>query len=250
MVLSGLSPVAGFGSGLLRSGHVSAAGGWARGRRVFYINSRPGLRRGSTMSELVSELADALRSEFGEPVDVLGTSTGGSFAQQLAAEHPEVVRRLVLVSTGCRLSPVASRLQRGLAARVRGGAFRQAIALLAADVVFPGPLELPAALAGWLLAPLLSSEGLGDMATLIEAEDRFDLAELPAITAPTFLLAGGRDRYYGSELLAETAELIPNCKVEIHPRLGHVTVTMSPKAIAHVFGFLAEARWPAAPEAG
>ncbi len=190
------------------------------------------------MSELTAELAASLRASFDGPVDVLGMSTGGSIAQQLAADHPDVVRRLVLVSTGCRLGPVAAALQRRLAARVRAGACRQAIALLAADIVLPGPLELPVALGGWLLASRLPADGLRDMATLIEAEDRFDLAELPSISAPTFLLTGGRDRYYGAELTAETVALIPRCQVAVHPRLGHVTVTMSPKAIAQVRGFL------------
>ena len=49
---------------------------------------------------------------FAGPVDLLGMSTGGSIAQQIAAQHPDVVRRLVLVSTGCRLGPRPSRVQR------------------------------------------------------------------------------------------------------------------------------------------
>jgi pimeloyl-ACP methyl ester carboxylesterase len=52
-----------------------------------------------SMAALAAEHADALREAFAEPVDLLGMSTGGSIAQQLAAEHPRVVRRLVLVST-------------------------------------------------------------------------------------------------------------------------------------------------------
>ncbi|MEV4899445.1 LuxR C-terminal-related transcriptional regulator, partial [Nonomuraea sp. NPDC055795] len=35
---------------------------------------------------------------FGGPVDVLGMSSGGSLALQLAADHPEAVRRVVRVS--------------------------------------------------------------------------------------------------------------------------------------------------------
>src|SRR4051794_18267098 len=69
-------------------------------RHVHFFNRRPGLPRGMTMAELAAEHADALRQGFQhEPVDVFGISTGGSIAQQLAADHPGVVRKLVLAST-------------------------------------------------------------------------------------------------------------------------------------------------------
>ncbi len=243
VVLAGLMPQAGVGSGVLRRTHETSATLWARERQVFYLNRRPGMARGITMSEVAAEHADVLRGEFEGPVDVLGVSTGGSIAQQLAAEHPDVVRRLVLVSTGCRLGPGARDVQRRVSARVRSGGYRQAVALFAADLVPPGPLELLGALGGWLLGPLmLPIDGLNDMATMIEAEDEFDLAKLPAVGAPTLLIGGGRDRFYDTELFAETAALIPDCHVEIHPRAGHVSVVSHPKALAQTFAFLAAER--------
>jgi pimeloyl-ACP methyl ester carboxylesterase len=72
--------------------------------QVFYLNRRPGLPSGLTMPMVAGEHAEALQAAFGGPVDVLGVSTGGSIAQQVAADHPQVVRRLVLISTGCLLS--------------------------------------------------------------------------------------------------------------------------------------------------
>jgi pimeloyl-ACP methyl ester carboxylesterase len=195
------------------------------------------------MSDVAAEHADALRAGFDGPVDLLGMSTGGSIAQQLAAEHPDAVRRLVLVSTGCRLGPAAKDVQRRVAARVRASAYGQAVALFSADLVPPGPLQLFAAVGGRLLGPrMLPADGLRDMATMIEAEDEFDLAELPAISAQTLLIGGGRDRFYGTELVAETAALIPDCHVEIHPRAGHVSVLSHPKALAQTLAFLAAER--------
>lgn len=60
-------------------------------------NRAPGLAPGTTMADVARQHAEALRAEFGGPVDVLGMSSGGSIALQLAADHPGVVRRLVLV---------------------------------------------------------------------------------------------------------------------------------------------------------
>ena len=93
----------------------------------------PGLPRGMTMAEMAAEHADAIR-ELGAPVDVMGTSTGGSIAQQLAADHPDVVGRLVLLSTACRLGPEGKVLQRRVAARIRAGAYRQATAVMGPGV--------------------------------------------------------------------------------------------------------------------
>lgn len=247
VVLAGLEPQAGVAPGPMRGSHEAAARLWARGRQVFYLNRRPGMASGATMSDVATEHADALRVGFEGPVDVLGMSTGGSIAQQLAAEHPDVIRRLVLVSTGCRLSVDARSTQRRVAARVRAGALRQACALFSADLAPRGPLEVVAALAGWLLGPgIVPAGGLEDMATMIEAEDEFDLAGLPAIEAPTVLIAGGRDRFYGPDLLADTAALIPDCHMEIYPRLGHVSLLWYPKAVAQVLRFLGAERSPEA----
>ena len=239
VVLAGLVPRAGVARGPMRSDHERTARLFAHEREVFYVNRRPGMPAGITMSEVAAEHAEALRTLFDGPVDVVGMSTGGSIAQQLAAEHPDVVKRLVLISTGWTLGPLATRVQRRFAARVRAGAMRQAVAVFAADLAPTEPLEIPAALAGWLLGPrIFTPEDLRDTATMAEAEDQFDLSRLPRIEAPTLLVGGGRDRYYGSELFEQTAALIPECQLEVRPGLGHITVMWHPRALARIRLFL------------
>lgn len=236
--LAGLMPEVGVAAGSFRRLHEAAMRPWAREREVFYVNRRPGLPHGMTMAALAGEHAQALRGAFNGPVDLLGTSTGGSIAQQIAADHGDVVRRLVLVSTGCRLGPYAKLVQREIAVRVRAGATRQAAAVLAGAAV-PPALRRPAQRLGWLLLPHWVSEtGWQDMATTIEAEDEFDLARLPTVQAPTVLVGGGRDRFYDQELFEQTARLIPGCLLEIHPDRGHITVLSDPRAVAQIRGFL------------
>lgn len=239
VVLAGLVPQAGVSRGPLRGDHERTAKLFAHGREVLYVNRRPGMPGGMTMAQVAAEHAAGIRQSFPEPVDLVGMSTGGSIAQQIAAEHPDVVRRLVLISTGARLGPLARQVQRRLAARIRAGAMRQASAVFAADLMPPGVLELPAALAGWLAGPLIfKPDGMRDMASMAEAEDDFDLSALPRIEAPTLLVGGGRDRYYGPDLFEETAALIPGCQVEIRAGLGHITVMWHPRTLARIRLFL------------
>jgi pimeloyl-ACP methyl ester carboxylesterase len=221
-VLAGLSPTTGLaGDTMVRA----TAGPFAAlPRRLFVFNRRPGLPRGMTMAQLAAEHADALRGIDGGPVDVIGSSTGGSIAQQLAADHPEVVRRLVLVSTACRLGPLGRDLQRRAAARIRAGADGRALALMAASIVPPRRGQLAAGLAGRLLGPRLVGGDLADMATTIEAEDAFDLARCPPVRAPTLILAGRDDRFYAPALFAETAALIPGADLRVFAGRGHITV--------------------------
>jgi pimeloyl-ACP methyl ester carboxylesterase len=227
VVLAGLSPTTGVdGDGMLRAS-LGPFLALARTRRLVLFNRRARLPRGINMAGLAAEHADAIRDGLGAPVDVIGISTGGSIAQQLAADHPDVVRRLVLVSTACRLGPAGCRLQRRVAARIRAGARRQALAVMAAALVPPRRGQIAAGCAAWLLGPRLVDDprDLDDMATTIEAEDTFDLAACQApIRSPAIVLAGRDDRFYAPALFEETARLIPDCRLRVFPGRGHITV--------------------------
>jgi pimeloyl-ACP methyl ester carboxylesterase len=239
--LAGLSADTGFDSGMERRMNAGMVAPFSEGRRVVFFNRRPGLPRGMTMAEMAAEHADAIREGLGdEPVDVAGISTGGSIAQQLAADHPGVVGRLVLLSTACRLGPEGRELQRRVAARIRKGARRQAFAVMAAGLVPPRRGRLAAAAVAWLAAPQLADEeGLPDMATTIEAEDDFDLASCRSpVRAPTLILAGREDRFYSPELFEETSRLIPGSRLRVFDGRGHVTVTRHPDFPAEIRRFL------------
>ena len=223
LVIAGLMPYTGPGGDRTAHGGIGPLEQLADRRRLVLVNRRAELPRGMTMAEMAAEHADAIR-ELGAPVDVVGTSTGGSIAQQLAADHPDVVRRLVLLSTACRLGPEGKSLQRRVAARIRKGAYRKAIALMASELA-PRGARLPAGVVASVVGPLVlrDRQGLDDMATTIEAEDTFDLATCASpIAAPTLIVAGRDDRFYAPELFEETARLIPGSDLRLLDGKGHI----------------------------
>src|SRR5262245_50062094 len=210
-------------------------------RRVIYTNRRCGLPSGMTIAEMAAEHAQAIDALDVGPIDVVGVSTGGSIAQQLAADYPELVRRLLLIATGCRLSATTRRLQSRVAAHVRAGNRERALASVALGVFLGGGEPLARLLAP-LMTPLARRVGdLSDLAATIEAEDGFDLARCDgAITAPTRIVAGTRDRFYPRQLLEETQQLIPGSVLHRFPRRGHLTVMTDTRLAPLMRAFLVQ----------
>jgi pimeloyl-ACP methyl ester carboxylesterase len=137
------------------------------------------------MAGIAREQAEAIRAEFGAAVDLLGISSGGSVALQLAADHPDVVGRLILASAGYRLGTAAKGTQLRYVEAAAAGRGAQFLAV--------------------------------DFA---HAEDAFDLGpRLGEITAPTLVIAGERDRVYSPEIFHRTAQdvrrgqliVLPDC---------------------------------------
>jgi pimeloyl-ACP methyl ester carboxylesterase len=241
LVIAGLTPTTGVHGDLLLRGTVAPFEVLAPAHRVTVVNRRPNLPRGISFAQIAAEHADAIRDGLGGRADVIGVSTGGSIAQQLAADHPDVVGRLVLTSTGCRLEGSTKLMQRRVAARIRAGAPRRAMAVMAADLMPPWRGETVAGIAALLAGPrvLQTDHDLDDLATTIEAEDTFDLArcERP-IAARTLIVAGAEDRFYPPALLQETVALIPDSELLVLDGRGHITALSDRRFQAALTAFL------------
>jgi pimeloyl-ACP methyl ester carboxylesterase len=194
---------------------------------VYEVLRRPGMPRGYTFKEMADDYARMIREEFGGPVDVIGVSTGGSIAQYFAADHPDVVRRLVIHSSAYALSDEARRLQmraRDLAQQRRWvKTYAVMLGLLLPDQGIMKYLSRPIVwLASLLLGMLAAPKDPSDLVVTIEAEDKHDFKDrLGEISAPTLVIAGDRDRFYAEKLIRETAEGIPNARLILYPGMGH-----------------------------
>jgi pimeloyl-ACP methyl ester carboxylesterase len=193
---------------------------------VYVVLRKPGMPKGYTMQDIAADHADMIRQEFGGPVDVIGVSTGGSIAQQFAADHPGLLRRLVIHSSAYTLSESAKRLQLEVARLAEQGQWRQANALMVASVMPQSGLKktLSRPLV-WLASTLMSMrlpKYPNDLVVMVEAEDQFNLKErLKEIQALTLLAAGELDPFYTPELFRETAQGISNARLCLYPNMGH-----------------------------
>ncbi len=211
-------------TGFQRWGEVRLLSPLTHAFTVYRVGRRVGLEPGTTMTDLVNDYAEALDEEFGGPVDVLGISTGGSLALQLAADRPGLVRRLVVAGAAYRLSRHGREFQRRMAELSAAGDRRRISQMMAPDVA---DSRLGRRIAGgllWLAGPLFIKRDWdpSDMIATIEAEDAFDLGErLGEISAPTLVIGGGRDRFYPAELFRETANRIPNTLLILYENRAH-----------------------------
>ncbi|WP_459547606.1 alpha/beta fold hydrolase [Nocardia sp. X0981] len=224
-------------TGWMRSSELKKLAGLARHFRVYAVSRAPGTAVGATMADLAVEHAEALRAEFGDPVDVLGVSSGGSIALQLAADHPDVVRRLVVVSAACRLDPVLRIGQRRYAEAMLAG--RRGLHHMALTTVGNSVGARLVAAAMWLADPLVRPKSPADTHHFLLAEDGFDITErLGEMKVPALIIGGERDTSYSAETFRQTADGIPDGRLTLYPRTSHMGAVTHPDFVDDVVRFL------------
>lgn len=187
---------------------------------VYLAGRKPDLPINSTMEDIAEDYAVMIREDIGEPVCVAGMSTGGPPAMCLAAEHPELVRKLVLISTGYCLSDFGKKAQLRMLEAARTGSKRKTAAATS-DLLFHGFTGTVMKALFWLTGPLMYPPGnsLSDGIAELTAEDRFNFADrLKDIKVPTLLIGGEDDPLYP---IRETAEGIPGADLILYPNSGH-----------------------------
>jgi pimeloyl-ACP methyl ester carboxylesterase len=207
-------------TGLQRSAEIRLLRRLAARFRIYAVGRAPGLAHGTTMADIASQHADAVLVRFREPVDLLGVSSGGSIALQLAANHPAVVRRLVVAAGGCRLGEAARVAQeRYVTATAEGRRGAHHLAPFKVTSTLGRWLTIPLM---WLFDPLLRPADPSDMVAFAHAEDAFDLCDrLGDITAPTLVIAGERDLVYPAAIVAATAAGVQHGRLVGYPGTSH-----------------------------
>ena len=160
-------------------------------------------------------------------MDVLGVSTGGSIVQHFAADHPGLVRKLIIHSCAHTLSDQARDLQLRVASLARQRLWRAAYETqLNPTLTRSGITKYIARPIWWigtyLAAKFAAPDDPSDLVVTIEAEDKHNFKErLVQITAPTLVIAGDKDPFYAEVLFRETAEGISNARLILYPGMGH-----------------------------
>ena len=143
---------------------------------MYSVGRKPGLPAGYSTQDMADDYATMIRNELGGPVDILGLSTGGTIAQYFALDHPDLVRCLVLASTGYSLSENGRKLQMHVSDLARQGKWRKAYTAML-DGLYPkgGIKKRFFKLLMWFTARAPADPS--DLLVTIEAEDKHDFKD-------------------------------------------------------------------------
>jgi pimeloyl-ACP methyl ester carboxylesterase len=179
-----------------------------------------------------------------ERATVVGHSMGSLAAQRLAVEHPERVTRLMLVGSGASL--VENAALREFTAGVRALADpvpRSFVEQFQADSTHrPIPAEFVDAIVteGCRMPARVWKE-------IASALERFDgRADLPRITAPTRIVWGDRDAFFGRADQEQLLAGIPDAALRVYAETGHAPNWEEPERFANELAAFVAAPNPAA----
>ena len=191
------------------------------------------------MPDLAARHAKIISERFNNPIDLLGISTGGAIALQLAVDHPMLINRLIIVAAASWLGDEGREKLRRLGQEISQG---RSGARILASVLFPPPWSTIMIPFLWFANQLERRIDPSDMLATIDAEVGFDVRpQLHEIRIPTLLIAGARDRAFPRDLTESTAAAIPNARLILYPRAGHIGTMMNPHFGRDVAAFLSTA---------
>jgi pimeloyl-ACP methyl ester carboxylesterase len=193
---------------------------YTRDYTIYQVARRQGVPAGSSTRDMADDYARWMRGRFDGPVDVIGFSSGGEIAQYLAADHGELVRRLVLSDTGWRLGEDAKALLRSARDKAAQGRAAEAQADIANHMDFGRVGQALVRLLGRRL--IKEPDDASDYIATIEADLAHDATDaLPRILAATLVIAGSRDFFFPDPIVRETAERIPQATLRLYEGVGH-----------------------------
>lgn len=180
----------------------------------------------------VSLLAEFLRRQGIGRAVVLGHSLGGGVAQRLAIEEPELVERLVLVGSVSAAAP--PRLPpRGSGRLYRMGQAvvlprQSAVRWFARQSAFEPAFVSDEVLEGYWRPSRLpgSAAAVRKMGYDLRTDARLDLSR---IAAPALLIWGEGDKVVDLKVGRKLAEQIPQARLEIVARAGHLPLEEQPE---------------------
>ena len=208
------------------------------GRSIHVLGYEPSPPAGYSIATIVDDVARILREEIG-PATVMGISFGGFVAARLAADHPDLVKEMILMVSAHRFSPEGRRSVDRQIACAWSGDFEGFLDEF--GLVFRRPWL------NWLLRWRFRQERtrlhetMNDPAVIVRglnavAGEDFggDPSWLAHVAAPTLIVGATRDPFFDVAALEETARHIPSARLQLFEHETHMLPVERARDVARV----------------
>ncbi len=250
-VEEGTGPAVVFGHGLLYDGRIfePQARALAGDHRVVVLDFRghggSGIPPGAwTIGDHVRDYVTAMDALGIERAAVVGHSLGGMAALHVALEHPDRVRALVLIAASAAAETLVKRgryLTLAAIARVFG--MQPWLLREASKAMFGATYRRtePKRVKRWLGLPAQMEPAVLYRAVRMVTARPSVTRRLPEIRAPALILVGTEDETTPPPRARAMAQGIPDARLEVLPRAGHMLTIERPEETARLIGsFLRE----------
>ena len=198
------------------------------------FGSSPYDGRGWNIRRVAGQMAGLLEQLGSRPAHVVGLSMGGVIAQQLALDYPQMIKKLVLVSTFSALRPDdlsgwAYFIRRAGAVLTLG---MQAQAQVVARRVFPAPQDQP--LREMFLKVVSHADPHAYRRAMLSLGLFDSSRRLGQIQAPTLVVTGANDTTVSPARQRRLADGIPEARQVVIPQAGHAVSVDQPEQFNRV----------------
>lgn len=197
---------------------------------------------GFGMEVLADDLCELLRALAIDEAFVLGYSMGGRIGLQLALQHPEVVKALVLANSGVGVAPrtpEAEERRRALASLLERGDIEVVSEQMTVASFSPGFKERNPETFQRYKDVKLRNDPRG-FARLWGAMATASPPDLSGLSCPVLIIAGEQDGFMPLDTARAAQSAIPNSRLEVLPT-GHAAAIEAPEDFNRiVLEFLSE----------
>lgn len=193
---------------------------FAKEYTVYIFDRRSGRDEGATIKSMEDDLAAAMQRLGLSGAYVLGVSQGGMIAQYLAADHPELVKKLILGVTAATTNPLMIEALDGWIEMAEKNDLMGVLTKSYERMYTRSQMKMYRMMIPVLLRSVkcMSTARFADHARAIYSLDSTD--RLSRIKCPTLVIGAEQDRITTPDGAREIAKLL-GCKCYIFPREGH-----------------------------
>ena len=208
---------------------------------VYVLDRRKELPDTYPVYDMARDTAASLRALGLDRVCLFGASQGGMIAMTLAAEHPELVERLVLGSTAAQVTGETGRVIDGWGRLAKAGNAGD-LYLDFGKAVYPQAVFEQSRDALAAAAAAVTEADLKRFVILAEGTNGFDVTDrLGNIACPVLVIGSKDDGVLGAEASVQIAELLqdrPDCELYLYDGFGHAAYDLAPDYRERMLRFL------------